>query len=57
VRVGFGSSPERADELAEVVMAQIDSLRRFGVDGRMREVTATSGPVTATSGPVRPGHC
>lgn len=32
VRFGFGSSPERAEELTNVVMTQIDSLRRFGVD-------------------------
>jgi len=32
VQFSFGSSPERADELAEVVMAQIDSLQQFGVE-------------------------
>jgi zinc protease len=29
-RIGFGSDPERAEELTRVVFAQIDSLARFG---------------------------
>lgn len=33
VAIAFGSAPERAEELAAVVFAQIDSLKRSGVPG------------------------